>query len=543
MSRSATLLISNAQIYTVAEEHPKATALAIRDGRILMVGRDEQLRRTYADAPAIDADGYTVVPGFIDAHAHLHELGRSLCHVDLTDTRSAADVVERLQAAVAERSRPSREWLRGHGWNETQWSSSQLPSRAHLDSAFPERPIWLIRADVHAGWANTAALERTVGLDRLRRMDDPEGGHIDRSADGEPTGILIDRAMALVEAGMPAPTDEQNSRALRTALEHTARHGITGVHDAGVTRNELRRFQHFINEDRFPLRVYAMLAGHGDALEHFYDRGPYHDDTGRLHVESVKYFADGALGSRGAALLDAYADDPGTRGWLLHDREVFTEKVRTAVAAGFQVNTHAIGDRANRFVLDAYETAMAECTAPVRRPRIEHAQVVAPEDVQRFGKLGVLASVQPIHATSDMEWIEARLGPERTDRAYAWNRLMDAGAPLAFGSDAPVEPIDPLKGFHAAVTRQDASGTPSGGWHPSQRLSRSATLHAYTKGAAYAAFQENDVGSLESGKRADFVVLSQDIMTAPINSILDTEVVATYVDGRPTYSSECWPDP
>lgn len=543
MSRSPPLLIYNAKIYTVAEEQSTATAMAIRDGQILTVGTDEQLRRMFDDTPRIDANGNTIVPGFIDAHAHLHELGRSLRQVDLTDTRSATDVVQRLQSAATERSQHQGEWLRGHGWDETEWSPSHLPSRSHLDAAFPERPIWLTRADIHAGWANTAALEKTVGVARLRRMEDPEGGQIHRSADGEPTGVLIDQAMSLVEANMPTPTDEQNRRALRTALEHTARQGITGVHDAGVTLDKLRRFQHFIDNNAFPLRVYAMLAGDGEALEHFRDRGPYHDDSGRLHVESVKYFADGALGSRGAALLDPYADDAGNRGWLLHDRKAFVDKVRTAVAAGFQVNTHAIGDLANRFVLDAYEMAMAECKVPIRRPRIEHAQVVAPEDIQRFGELGVLASVQPLHATSDMDWIEDRLGPDRTGRAHAWKSLMDAGTPLAFGSDAPVEPIAPIKGFHAAVTRQDASGTPSGGWHSSERLSRAAALHAYTKGAAYAAFQENDVGSLEPGKWADFVVLSQDIMTIPADDILDTEIVATYVGGRPTHSSERWPDP
>lgn len=543
MPDSPDLLIHNAQIYTVDDERPGASALAIRDGRFVTVGTDDRLQRICDEAVRIDAGECTIVPGFIDAHAHLHEIGRRLRRVDLSGTSSPSEVVERLETTEAERDLSPGAWLRGHGWDETEWGRSEFPSRTQLDGAFPERPVWLTRADLHAGWANTAALERTVGLDRLQRMDDPDGGRIHRTSERTPTGILIDSAMALVEDELPSLTSEQSDRALQRALQHTSGHGITSLHDAGVTLDEIRRFQQFIDEDAFPLRVYAMIAGRGDAFDHFRRRGPFHDETGRLHVESVKYFADGALGSRGAALLDDYTDDPGNRGWLLHDREEFQQNVQAAVEAGFQVNTHAIGDRANRFVLDAYNAAMTEGDAPVRRPRIEHAQVLAPEEVERFGELGVLASMQPLHATSDMGWVEARLGTDRTTRAYAWKRLTDAGARLAFGSDAPVEPIDPLRGFHAAVTRQNASGDPPGGWHASERLSRSAALHAYTKGAAYAAFLEDEVGSIHAGKRADFVVLDTDIMTASPPDILDTEVVATYIEGRPIHSTEGWPDP
>lgn len=543
MSDPADLLIYNARIYTVEEKQPTATAMAIRDGRFLTVGTDNRLQRICGAAVRIDAGGRTIVPGFIDAHAHLHELGRRLRRTDLSGTISPTEVVDRLETVETERDTAPGTWLRGYGWDETEWWHSELPSRTQLDSAFPHRPVWLTRADLHAGWANTAALERTVGVDRLRRMDDPEGGHIHRTSEGTPTGILIDSAMALVEDELPSPSNEQSDCALRKALQHTSGHGITGLHDAGIALNEIRRFQRFIDEDAFPLRLYAMIAGRGDTFDHFRRRGPVHDDAGRLHVESVKFFADGALGSRGAALLDDYADAPGNRGWLLQDREEFHRNVQAAVEAGFQVNTHAIGDRANRFVLDAYEAAMAACEAPVCRPRIEHAQVLAPEEVDRFGELGVLASMQPLHATSDMRWVETRLGADRTPRAYVWKRLLDAGARLAFGSDAPVEPIDPLRGFHAAVTRQDVSGNPPGGWHASERLSRSAALRAYTKGAAYAAFWEDEVGSITAGKRADFVVLNTDLMTAPPSKILDTEVVATYIEGRPVHSTEDWPDP
>jgi predicted amidohydrolase YtcJ len=483
------------------------------------------------------------VPGFIDAHAHLLELGLSLARAGLAGADSPDAVVERLRAFADARTLPDGAWLRGHGWDETAWVSP--PSRQVLDAAFPERPVWLTRTDVHAGWANTAALEATVGLDRLCKMSDPDGGHIHRDADGTPTGILVDDAMGLVTDEIPPPSDARRDQALRTALDHTTRHGITGLHDAGVPLSQIRRFERFIeNDDKdFPLRLYAMIDGRGDTFDHFCEHGPLHHDSGRLDVESVKFFADGALGSRGAALLTDYTDDPGNRGLLLHDEDTFHRHVQAAVACGFQVNTHAIGDRANRLVLDAYEAAMVESDAPVRRPRTEHAQILHPDDLPRFGEFGVIASVQPLFATSDRGWVEDRLGPDRLEGAYAWKQLADTGAHLAFGSDAPVEPVDPLRGFHAAVTRQDADGQPEGGWRPSERLSRDAALRAYTQGAAWAAFQENDVGSITPGKRADWVVLSRDIMACPLDALLDTTVLATYLDGVPIHTNGDWPDP
>lgn len=543
MPPSADLALYNAHIYTVDDRQPTASAVAIRNGRILMVGSDAAIESKCPSASRIDARGRTIVPGFIDAHAHLHELGQALCQADLTGTRSPEDAVERLQAFAEQQDLPPDAWLRGHGWNEADWSPPDVPTRDRLDAAFPERPVWLTRADVHAGWANTAALEATVGLDRLRRMDDPDGGRIHRTEDGQPTGILVDEAMTLVTEALPPPTDTQQRRHLRTALRHTARYGLTGLHDAGVTLDKIGRFHRFIEDDALPLRVYAMVEGRSDAFDHFCERGPYHDPSGRLHVESAKFFADGALGSRGAALLDDYADDPGNRGLLLYDSAAFRERVQAAVEAGLQVNTHAIGDRANRFVLDAYEAVMGTSDRPLRRPRIEHAQVLAPGDAHRFGALDVLASVQPLHATSDKGWVASRLGADRLDGAYAWKSLQAAGAPLAFGSDAPVEPIDPIRGFHAAVTRQDADGHPEGGWHPPERLSRAEALYGYTQGAAYAAFMEDEVGSIAPGMRADLTVLSQDLMRVPADTLLDTEVVATYLGGTLIHSIPDWPDP
>jgi predicted amidohydrolase YtcJ len=398
--------------------------------------------------------------------------------------------------------------------------------------------VWLTRTDVHAGWANTAALEATVGLDRLATMDAPAGGRICRDEAGRPTGVLVDAAMALVEDHIPPPDDARLDRALSTALDHTARHGLTGLHDAGVDLAGIRRFRRRIEDGRFPLRVYAMMDGRAEAFAHFRDAGPLHHPSGRLTVESVKFFADGALGSRGAALLEPYADAPEDRGLLLHDADAFREAVTAVVDAGFQVNTHAIGDRANRFVLNAYAAAARAGTRPLRRPRIEHAQVMHPRDRARLEDLGVVASVQPGFARSDQSWAPDRLGPERLSYAYAWTALQDAGAPLAFGSDAPVDPIDPLRGLSTAVSppRLAPEAVPL-----SPPLARAAALRAYTLGAAYAAFQEDEVGSITPGKRADFAVLSQDLMGVPAGRLPDTDVIATYLDGRLLYAQAPWP--
>jgi predicted amidohydrolase YtcJ len=536
-------VVHNATVYTAHPRCPTATAFAVREGAFVAVGPDAAVENTLPSAPRIDAEGQPIVPGFIDAHAHLHELGHALRRSDLTGAGSPRAVVQRLRAFAEDHDLPPNAWLRGHGWDDTAWPDGAAPTRAPLDAAFPDRPVWLTRTDIHAGWANTAALEATVGTERLRRMDAPEGGRIVRDDAGRPTGVLVDRAMSIVADRMPPPTDAQQNRALRTALDHAARLGVTGVHDAGVDRAQIRRFRHFLETDAFSLRVYAMVLGESDAFDPVCERGPLHHPSGRLDVASVKFFADGALGSRGAALLRDYADDPGNRGLLRHAPEAFRRRVRRAVEAGLQVNTHAIGDRANRMVLDAYAAAAEEADAPLRRPRIEHAQVVAPADRSRFADLGVIASVQPAHAPSDHEWAASRLGPDRAGRAYAWRSLRDAGAHLAFGSDAPVEPLDPIRTIHAAVTRRTPDGRPEGGWRPGERLSRETALRAHTRGAAVAAGQDDRVGSITPGTRADWVVLSRDLMTVPPEKMPGTTVLATYLDGRRVHASADWPDP
>lgn len=528
----ADFVLHNAQIYTMNDVQPEAEALAVRGARIVMVGTDAQVLEAYPDAEHLDAEGRTVVPGLIDAHVHLMGLGESLLRADLVGTESKQDIIQRLQDYA--QNLPEDAWLLGRGWDQNDWPVEEFPTRKDLDDAFPDRPVWLTRIDGHAAWANTAALE-TVGLDSLRQMDDPEGGTIMRGADGNPIGIFIDAAMDIVGDVVPEPSDEELDRALELALQETARYGLTSVHDAGADRATIERYRHFIDAGNFPIRAYTMIGGRGETFDYFCENGPLHNYEDRLSVRSVKFYIDGALGSRGAALLEDYSDDSGNRGLLQQQPETFRQNVLTAMTCGFQVNTHAIGDRGNRLVLDTYEEAMAETGRTLGRHRVEHAQILAPSDIPRFAELGVIASMQPTHATSDMYWAEDRLGPERIEGAYAWRSLLDRGAQLAFGSDFPVEQVNPLLGFYAAITRQDAEGWPEGGWHPEERVTRREALRGFTLDAAYAAFQEDELGSLEPGKFADFVVLSRNIMEVDPSHILDTEVIATYLGGEPIY--------
>jgi predicted amidohydrolase YtcJ len=524
----ADLVLHHARIYTMNPAQPMAEALAVRDGRLVMVGSDAAVRAAYPDAPAFDANGQTVVPGLIDAHAHLMGLGLARLQVDLVGTPSKQEVLARLQAFA--QTLPPGAWLTGRGWDQNDWPEKAFPTRHDLDEVFPDRPVWLDRVDGHAAWGNTAAL-RAFGLERLQGLPDPTGGTIVRDGQGVPTGVFIDNAAALIEALRPPPTSADLDRALQLALAETRRYGLTGVHDAGVDQATLDRYRHAIDQGRFDLRVYAMVGGRGPTFDHFC-QNPIPDYGGKLTLRAVKFYIDGALGSRGAALLEPYTDDPHNQGLLFAPPDSFAASVRRARACGYQVNTHAIGDRGNRVVLDAYQQAGL---TPDERPRIEHAQVVAPDDLPRFRTLGVIAAMQPTHATSDMYWAEDRLGPDRVRGAYAWQRFLQQGTVLAFGSDFPVEHANPLLGFYAAVTRQDAQGWPEGGWQADQRLRREEALYAFTMGAAYAAFMEDRVGSLEPGKYADFVLLSRDLMTIPAPDILQTEVAGTWLGGVRIY--------
>ncbi len=523
------VVLHNAQIYTVSPAQPTAEALAFENGVILAVGTEAEVLAAYPEARRLDAGGRTVVPGLIDAHAHLMNLGASLLQADLVGTGSKAEVVERLRRFAL--ALPDSAWVTGRGWDQNDWPSPDFPTAADLDAAFPDRPVWITRIDGHAAWANTAAL-RAAGLDPDQLAPpDPDGGTILRDAEGRPAGVFVDNATALVEAFVPQAGDVELQLRLERALQETVRYGLTGVHEAGLDLATVALYRAMIDAGQFPLRLYGLIGGPGETLDYFCATGPLLGYGDRLTVRAVKLYLDGALGSRGAALLEPYSDEGGNTGLLLTPPDAFGEIVERAMRCGLQIGTHAIGDRANRIALDTYAEAVRATGGGPGRHRIEHAQIVAPEDLPRFGALGVIASVQPTHATSDMPWAEARVGPERIEGAYAWRSLLDGGARLALGSDFPVEAVSPLLGFYAAVTRQDAEGRPEGGWYPAQRLTRAEALRGFTLDAAYAAFMEDEVGSLEAGKRADFVVLSRDIMTVPPPEILETEVVATYLGG------------
>jgi predicted amidohydrolase YtcJ len=520
-------VLHNARIHTLDPQAPAASWMQWDDqGRIVALG--------VGDVPslegAIDAQGRTVVPGLIDAHGHLMNLGHALLRADLVGAASKEEVVARLQAF--ERELPEGAWLLGRGWDQNDWPEKVFPSAADLDAAFPSRPVWLERVDGHAAWGNSAAL---AAADRRFDGDwQPEGGRIERR-DGKPTGVFVDEAMKLIEAVIPAPDEALQERALQRALDEAVKFGLTGVHDAGVKLEELALYRRFADAGKLPLRVTAMADGDNAALAALCAMGPYRHPGGRLQMRTVKLYADGALGSRGAALLADYSDDPGNRGLFVTAPETLDAIVAKAQRCGVQVAAHAIGDAGNRVLLDSFARHLPKQGGAALRWRIEHAQVVALEDIPRFAKLGVIASMQPTHATSDMPWAEDRVGPQRIRGAYAWQRLLDAGARLALGSDFPVEAVDPMLGLHAAVARQDGAGEPAGGWMPEQRLSAAEALRGFTLDAAFAGFAEAEVGSLAVGKRADFVLLSHDVLEVPPKTLRETKVLATHVDGVQVY--------
>lgn len=527
----AATLLHAARIHTMDPEQPQVQALLIDEhGLIVARGELAELRLSHPRVPEVDLGRHTVVPGLIDAHGHVLNLGLSLQRADLAGARSKAQIIERLQQAAARL--PKGAWLLGRGWDQNLWEDARFPSAADLDRAFADRPVLLKRVDGHATWVNSVVLKRVKR--RLQGDWQPAGGRIERS-DGKPTGVFIDAASALVEALVPTLDQAQKRQAYLLAFEHLLAAGLTGVHDAGVALEDVRLLATLADEGLLPLRISAMADGDGAALEQLCREGLYQHPGGRLQMRSVKLYADGALGSRGAALLQPYSDDPDNSGLLVTAPEALRLAMEKARRCGVQVATHAIGDRANRQVLDDYTDLLGSDRQA--RWRIEHAQVLAMDDLQRLAPLAVIASMQPTHATSDMPWAGARLGPQRSVGAYAWRSLRDLGTPLALGSDFPVEAAAPRLGLHAAVTRQDSDGHPVGGWYPDQRLSVYEALRGFTRDAAWAGFAEHSVGMLRPGLRADFTVLAQDPQALAPEALHTLEVVATWVDGRPAYTA------
>ncbi|HVR39444.1 MAG TPA: amidohydrolase [Thermoanaerobaculia bacterium] len=536
MTDNGTIFIGGTVFAGPQQTPTKNVAIYATDGVIREIGAPDDIRRAHAGARVIDASSATILPGLIDAHGHLYGLGLSLDIVRLVDTTSYEQVIALVKERAARAS--ANEWILGRGWDQNDWDVKQFPTAAPLDAAVSDHPVWLKRIDGHAGLANSAAM-RAAGVTAATK--DPDGGRVERDANGNPTGVFVDAAMDLVESAVPPPTFAQRKARVLAAAQKIASEGLVETHDPGADDATIRAVRELIDEKKFPIRVYSMLSDSGEAfdsgnaqLRDWFARGPLLDYGGRLTVRAVKVYADGALGSRGAALLAPYSDDPKNVGLMLAKPEHIADVAKRALAAGFQVNTHAIGDRGVRNVIDAYQEAGVK---PEHRFRIEHLQVISPPDVPRLVYRGIIASMQPTHATSDMYWAEKRLGDPRVRDSYAWRTVLNAGGRLALGSDFPVEEVNPFYGISSAVTRQDHKNWPDGGWFPDQRLTFAEALRGFTLDAAYAGFEEKSRGTIEAGKLADFTIVEGDFATTPPQDLWKAKVRSTVVGGEVVWSS------
>ncbi|MCP4092712.1 MAG: amidohydrolase [Planctomycetes bacterium] len=530
------MILFNGLVYTQAEPQRIVEAIAIQDGRVLAIGDDSDiLALANSNTQRFDLEGRAVYPGFADGHAHLVGVGTSLENLDLMGTTSYQQVIER--AVAKHQELPKGEWLFGRGWDQNDWREKSFPTHHALSKAIPDRPVVLVRVDGHALLANQAAMD-AAGI--TRATADPEGGRLERDVEGHPTGVFVDNAEMLIQAAAPGTTIDAVKRAVGAATAAFHAQGITAVHDAGAGEATLAYLESMATEGRLQLRLHEMLHGSDpELLKRRFAAGPVADFGGKgtLAIRAVKIYTDGALGSRGAALLEEYSDDHGNHGLLITSDAKRKAIVMDALAADFQVATHAIGDRGNRQTLDVYEQAFAEADAQDeadqdRRWRIEHAQVIHPEDFKRFADLGVIPAMQAQHQTSDMPWAEDRVGPERILGAYAWRSFLNVGCVIPGGSDAPVERLDTVAQFIAAVTRATPEGEPEGGWYPEQNLTRQEALNMLTTWPAYAAFREHDLGRLEQGFRADMVIFSADLMTLPLDQLADCKPVLTIFNGE-----------
>jgi predicted amidohydrolase YtcJ len=527
-SKHVDLVLWNGDVRTMDPSKPHATAVALDGDKIIAVGTDAEVRAlASATTRQIDLAGKTVTPGLIDAHCHLYGLGVDLENVSVRQLGSEAETVKVIVEAA--KTRPPGEWLIGRGWDQNRWPGQQFPTRTTLD-AITDRPVLLRRVDGHAVWLNGVALAASK---ITAATPEPSGGKILRDAKGEPTGVLIDNAVGLVELAVPAATPEVRERRIRAASKLAIAAGITGVHDMGIEDATAAVYRKLAAANELPLRVYAFLSGDPANLERV--RASPESPTGWFTMRGVKYFADGALGSRGARLYREYDDDAGNRGLWVTDPERLSSAVDTAVSGGWQVAIHAIGDAAIGSVLDAYLAALKKHEGD-RRLRVEHVQVIAPDDIPRMVESRSIASMQPTHATSDMPWAEQRVGPNRIKGAYAWRTMLDKGVPLAAGSDFPVEEVAPLLGIYAAVTRQDSHGKPEGGWYPKQKLTLDEAINAFTHAAAYAEFADDTRGMLAVGRTADVTVFDRAL--AADRTLLETHVMLTIVGGRIVYEGK-----
>ena len=524
----AELLLENATVYASADAKPQRLSIVTRDGKIAFVGEAARARRLAGSSRRVDLSGAFVFPGWADAHGHLLGLGNSLEVAQLRGSADSADAARRI-AELASKL-PAGAWVEGRGWDQNLWPGKSFPDARDLDALIADRPVVARRVDGHAAWLNSRALAMAnIGKDTA----DPPGGRILRRADGTPSGVLVDNAMEVLARVVPAATPEDFARRIRAAARACVAVGLTQVQDAsGYSPENVAVLERLAARHELPLRVYATVSPEPASLDVFFRKGVHvGEGSDFLTVRAIKAYADGALGSRGAALLADYSDEPGQRGLLVTPPERLESVARQAREKGWQLWIHAIGDRGNRVALDAFRKS-APSKENSTRPRVEHAQVIAPEDLPRFGREGVIASMQPTHATSDMPWAEARVGPERVKGAYAWRSLKNDGARLAGGSDFPVESENPLLGFYAAITRQDLRGEPAGGWRSSEKLTRPEALALFTSDAAWAAFEEKSRGKIAPGFAADLTIFRSDPMIAPEREIPSIATLMTIVNGR-----------
>ncbi|QBA64773.1 amidohydrolase [Muriicola soli] len=517
-AEQADLLLINAKVYTVNDSFETTEALAVSEGKIIAVGTTDEIQNKYKADEVIDAEGKTVVPGLIDAHCHFYGLGLNQLKVDLVGTGSYEEVVERVKAF--QEQNPSN-FIQGRGWDQNDWEEKEFPSKEELDVLFPDTPVALERVDGHAYLVNQKALD----LAGIVESTVVKGGEIIKR-NGKITGVLVDNPMAMIDKIAPPPTLEMNIKALKDAEEICLDYGLTTVNDAGLTRETIELIDSLQQAGELSIRVYAMVSNSPDDVNYFLDKGIIKTD--QLNVRSVKVYGDGALGSRGAALREPYSDQPGHFGAMVTPIEDIEALAMQIAASDYQMNTHAIGDSANIAVLRAYKKALEG--KEDRRWKIEHAQVISMEDFDYFED-GIIPSIQPTHATSDMYWAKDRLGPGRVKGAYAFKTLLNKAGTVALGTDFPVERVSPFLTFYAAVARKDTAGYPEGGFQMKDALSREETLRGMTLWAAYSNFEEDEKGSLEVGKVADFVILSDDIMNVPLEAIPNLKAEQVFING------------